>query len=91
MKTYRPLPSSSLVQCCSQVVVTGFAAPTGVAVVDVIFVVSSQLKDKKYLEKYSIDYLKDLLVKSIKTIKDLFTLFTCNITWCWIVVIQNIG
>jgi len=46
-KTYRPLPSSSFVQCCSQVVVTGFEEPTGTVVVDVVFVVSFQLKEEE--------------------------------------------
>ena len=40
-KTYRPLPSSSLVQCCSHVVVIGLVAPVGVVVVVVVLVVSS--------------------------------------------------
>ena len=39
--SYRPLPSSSLVQCCSHVVEMGFDEPTGVVVVVVVLVVSS--------------------------------------------------
>ncbi len=38
------MPSSSFVQCCSQVVVTGFVAPAGIVVVVVVFDVSSPLE-----------------------------------------------
>ena len=45
--TNRPLPSSSFVQCCSQVVVTGLVPSAGVVVVvEVVFAVSCKLKKR---------------------------------------------
>ena len=44
--TNRPLPSSSFVQCCSQVVVTGLVPSAGVVVVEVVFAVSCKLEKR---------------------------------------------